>query len=197
MMTGYSGSANFSSFSSSSPAARPHRNAVADSTLPQLSMATSAPGKVSSKRRRAEIGKAPIPGGPPVAGRPILRDAGKGRQQNAARREHPMEGPQARADIVEIVQRLSEEDAVEAVGRKTVAVASDRPTSVVFGSPGSRLRTSLRVTASLPKRHVSESSPDFHHPAANVGRASADERLDVVAIDRKPPVEAPAAAEWA
>ena len=88
-----------------------------------------------------------------VLGRRDLRDAGDGDEQHAARGEDAVQRREGRADVVDELQRLRHDRAVERVVRdlrRVREVADDRR---LAGCPPVAMRTSTRSTP-LPKRFV-------------------------------------------
>ena len=110
-------------------------------------------------------------------------------EEHAARREDAVQRRERGADVVDELERLRDDRAVERVARdlrRVGEVADDR-----------RLRVSLgRHQDVRPLDAVSEARRvvgrrDLEDAAADVGRMGADERLDVDAVDRRAALEAP------
>ena len=115
---------------------------------------------------------------------------GHGREQHAAGREDAVQRRERGAHVVDELQRLRDDRAVEACRPGCAARPSRSPTIVACGFPSVAMRMSTRSTlASEPRRVVGRR--DLEHAAADVGRVRADEPLDVHAVDRRSALEAP------
>ena len=124
-----------------------------------------------------------------VLGRRDLRDPRHGREQDAAGREDPVEGRERSPHVVDELERLGDDRAVEARRRGCAAHPSGRRRSSPAGSPPSP--SGCRPTRRRFRTGSCSRAPRSRAHGRGCRCVAADEALDVDAVDRRPALEAP------
>jgi hypothetical protein len=112
-----------------------------------------------------------------------LTDARHSCQQHTSRLEYSVQGSDGSADIINEMQSLSEDNAIEGFGFYVIRifeVGHDRSVQIVFGNMQHIAMRDTRTAESTRVRIIT----DFQNPPLNISGIGGEERFDIVAIDR-------------